>query len=184
MHPIQARSGCQRGILITVFSVAIFWAFCGLPPFCEFFEPSYLRPERPAAQEQGGGCSVDAPVLVDSDDVLWRAVCEIESCNDPSPVTDPGPADEVGIAQIRPIMVEDVNRILELRGAVQRYTLSDRGSPQRSREMWDVFQDHYNRGQSVEVKARSWNGGPRYDRRAITRRRSAEYWKKIQAVME
>lgn len=48
--------------------------------------------------------------------------------------------DCVGIFQIRPIYVKDVNRILK----EERYTNDDRYHPKKSREMFDIIQNHYN----------------------------------------
>jgi len=75
--------------------------------------------------------------------------------------------DAVGILQIRPIMVEEVNRILELQGAVGDYTLEDRWNPQKSRRMctyflayqYDRYVKKHGRAPSMRQLASSWNSG-------------------------
>jgi len=75
--------------------------------------------------------------------------------------------DAVGILQIRPIMVKEVNRILELQGADGIYTLEDRWNPQKSRRMCTYYL-HYQCSQYVKKHGRkptmrqlamSWNSG-------------------------
>ena len=75
--------------------------------------------------------------------------------------------DAVGILQIRPIMVEEVNRILELQGAEGDYTLEDRWNPQKSRRMctyfltyqYDQYVKKHGRPPSMRQLASSWNSG-------------------------
>ena len=89
---------------------------------------------------------------------LWEAVCAVESNGNPRAVGDRG-ADGVyraaGIAQIWAITVKDINRF-----AGTRYTLNDRFDPEKSRQMFRLYTEHYAKGKSDEVKARIWNGGP------------------------
>lgn len=54
--------------------------------------------------------------------------------------------DAVGILQIRPMYVNEVNRIV----GKQRYTLSDRYSVKKSIEMFQIIQEYYNPQHSVE----------------------------------
>lgn len=54
--------------------------------------------------------------------------------------------DAVGILQIRPIYVDEVNRIV----GEQRYTLADRYSVKKSIEMFQIIQEYYNPQHSVE----------------------------------
>jgi hypothetical protein len=89
---------------------------------------------------------------------LWEAICAVESNGNPLAVGDRG-ADGVykaaGIAQIWAITVKDVNRI-----AGTNYTLNDRFNVEKSRAIFQLYTEHYGKGQSDEVKARIWNGGP------------------------
>jgi soluble lytic murein transglycosylase-like protein len=100
---------------------------------------------------------------------LWEAVCRVESSGNPHAVGDGGKA--VGIAQIHPILVKDVNRF-----AGTRYTLNDRFNPAKSKEMFNLYVEHYGKGRSVEFKARIWNGGPQ----GASKRTTLAYWRKIQ----
>jgi hypothetical protein len=45
----------------------------------------------------------------------------------------------VGILQIKPIQVKEINRILTLQKSDKRYTLQDRLSPVKSKEMAHIF---------------------------------------------
>ena len=108
------------------------------------------------------------------DPALVAAVEQVESGGNPRAVGDSGKA--VGILQIQPIMVRDVNRIL----GSQRYSLADRLDPVKSREMFWVYADHYSPGASREVIARRWNLGPKGDRSPAT----VGYWRKVSAALE
>lgn len=88
------------------------------------------------------------------DDKLWKAICWQESKNDPNARN--AKEDAVGILQIRPIMVRDCNRIV----GRNRWTLADRYSVQKSREMWETYLNHYGKNASYFTMACLWNGGP------------------------
>lgn len=107
---------------------------------------------------------------------VMRAIEIVESGCDPLAIGDGGEA--VGILQIHPIMVEDVNRILELNRdtSTERFTIHDRTSRERSEEMFRIYTSHYTPDWDPEKVARRWNGGPRGDRRSSTLR----YWHRVQ----
>ena len=110
---------------------------------------------------------------VDREQQLTRLIAAIEmveSGGKADAVGDGGKA--VGILQIQPVMVEDVNRIL----GEERFTLADRLDVARSREMFRVYTEHYSAGRNDEVMSRRWNGGPRGERKAAT----LKYWHKVQ----
>ena len=65
------------------------------------------------------------------------AVAMVESGGDPCAIGDGGKA--VGILQIHPIMVKDVNRIL----GEDRYSLADRRDVRKSVEVFCVYCLHY-----------------------------------------
>lgn len=67
-----------------------------------------------------------------------------------------------GAMQITPCAVQQCNIILKQRGEKKRYTLNDRFSVQKSREMFVLIQSYYNPTNDVERAIRIWNGGPRY----------------------
>ena len=61
--------------------------------------------------------------------------------------------DAVGILQIRPMYVNEVNRIV----GKQRYTLADRYSVKKSIEMFQIIQEYYNPQHSIEKAIRLHN---------------------------
>lgn len=116
------------------------------------------------------GPYMEASIGHTSMDKLWFAICEVESGGDPNAVNRPEKA--FGVAQIRPIMVDDVNRIL----GEDRYDHADAFNPFLSREMFDVYVGHYFPDGDAETIARGWNGGPRGPKKSATR----PYWEKVQ----
>lgn len=72
----------------------------------------------------------------------------------------------VGVLQMSPVVVKAVNQILQKRGSRKRYTLKDRYSEKKSREMFDIFMSYYNPGNNVEKAIRMWKGGTGYSVRA------------------
>jgi soluble lytic murein transglycosylase-like protein len=102
------------------------------------------------------------------------AIEQVESGGDANAVGDNGLA--VGILQIHPTMVEDVNRIL----GDTVFTLADRLDVERSREMFAVYSNHYTPCGDAEKVARRWNGGPRGDKKRAT----VKYWRKVSKALE
>lgn len=100
---------------------------------------------------------------------LWEAVCTVESGGNALAIGDGGRA--AGVAQIWPITVRDVNRF-----AGTKFTLNDRFSVEKSRQMFNLYVNHYGKGRSDEYKARIWNGGPTGN----TKKSTIAYWHKIQ----
>ncbi len=123
---------------------------------------------------------------------LMVAIAIVESGLDPSPKTDPGPAGEVGILQITPICVKDVNRVLKLKKSKRRYTLEDRESVKKSFEMFKVYILHYvgdpdewqHEREWQRNAARTWNGGPRFTGTPERARNTLYYWKKVRKALE
>ena len=70
--------------------------------------------------------------------------------------------DCVGILQIRPILVTDCNEYLKMKGKKKRYSLNDRLSIEKSKEMFRLYQKRYNPTNNVEKAIRLWNGGCGY----------------------
>ena len=104
---------------------------------------------------------------------LYEALVEQESGGNPHAVGDGGRA--IGVLQIHPIMVRDVNRIL----GYDRWTLEDRWSAAESRAMLEVYLGHYG-ATSYEEAARKWNGGPGGHLKAST----VPYWEKVREALE
>ena len=76
----------------------------------------------------------------------------------------------VGAMQITPILVAECNRILKRRKSKKRFTLKDRFSLAKSKEMFLLIQSFHN----VEKAIRSWNGGFHYSIRTTQR-----YYEKV-----
>lgn len=81
----------------------------------------------------------------------------------------------VGILQIRPIMVNEVNRLLRKQNIKKRYCNKDRWSKTKSIEMFNIVKEYYYKDSSDEVIARCWNGG----RRGYKRKSTIPYWEKV-----
>ena len=75
----------------------------------------------------------------------------------------------VGVLQISPVLVKAVNQVLKAKGSSKRYSLKDRYSERKSREMFEIFMSYYNPSNSVEKAIRMWNGGTGYSVRATQR---------------
>lgn len=127
-------------------------------------------PQPAPLSESGKESVLDVAALV-------YAIGEVESNHNPAAVGRDG---EIGYLQIRPVMVEEVNRILELGGKPPRYTLLDRYSMDRSAEMFYIYSQYWaekNDDPSLEGMARRWNGGPDGHKEDGT----LAYWLKVRA---
>jgi len=84
-----------------------------------------------------------------------------------------------GIAQIRPIYVADVNRIL----GKHVFTNTDRWSINRSRQMFEIYTSfyikHYRLADMPQNRARIHNGGPTGWRKQST----LKYWNDVRRLM-
>ena len=106
---------------------------------------------------------------------VMDAIIQVESEGNPNAVS----GNSVGAMQITPILVKDCNQILQQKKSKKRYTLADRYSVEKSKEMFLLFQSHYNPMNSIEKAIRSWNGGVFYSVRATNR-----YYKKVMNKMK
>lgn len=105
------------------------------------------------------------------------AIIEVESEGNAKAVDKSGKS--CGILQITPILVEECNRILSLKKSSKRYTMNDRFSVKKSKEMFLLFQSFYNPKNSVELAIRSWNGGINY-----TLKGTQKYFEKVMSKMK
>lgn len=116
-----------------------------------------------------------------SSDYDWNpvinAIIAVESEGNAKAVDKSGKS--CGIMQITPILVRECNRILKLRKSPKRYTLRDRFSVRKSKEMFLLFQSFYNPQHNVEQAVRSWNGGMHYTRRGTQR-----YYERVMSKMK
>ncbi len=114
---------------------------------------------------------------IDNREELIEAMAFVESGGNPATIGDINlGTPSVGLLQIRPIMVREVNRILRKQGLDKRFKNSDRSSGEKSIEMFNIWADAYHLKSSYEKMARNWNGGPKGYKKSAT----AHYWKKIQ----
>lgn len=82
--------------------------------------------------------------------------------------------DCVGLLQIRPVLVNDCNEYLKLKKSNKRYTLKDRLNPNKSKEMFILYQKRYNPTNNIEKAIRLWNGGCGY-----SKAKTENYYRKV-----
>ena len=113
-------------------------------------------------------------------DVLYSSIVWVESKGNANAKSKDG---SVGVIQIKPCMVKEVNRICKHKGISKKFTLADRKNPRKSEEMFWIYQEFYHPEinwdslsvADMESLARKWNGGPKGDRKRATRK----YWRKV-----
>ena len=105
---------------------------------------------------------------------VMDAIIQVESEGNPNAVS----GKSAGAMQITPILVEDCNDILKKMKSKKRFTLADRFSVAKSKEMFLLIQMYYNPTNDIEKAIRIWNGGIHYSVRATNR-----YYKKVTALM-
>ena len=115
-------------------------------------------------------------IVTDAD--LLTALIFVESRGNDSAVGDRHLVgnEAVGVLQIRPIMVREVNRICRIIGSPQRFTLKDRFDREKSIHMFMIWKKFHHLNSSPEKVARNWNGGPS----GYKKSRTEKYWKKVE----
>ena len=106
-----------------------------------------------------------------------NAIIEVESEGDANAIDKGGKS--CGCMQITPILVKECNRILELRKSSKRYSMKDRFSVRKSKEMFLLYQSFYNPKNDVELAIRSWNGGINF-----TKRGTQKYYQKVMSKLK
>ena len=106
---------------------------------------------------------------------VMDAIIQVESEGNPNAVS----GNSVGAMQITPILVKDCNNILKKQKSSKRYTMADRYSVAKSKEMFLIIQKYYNPDNNIEKAIRLWNGGVKYSKKATNR-----YYKKVLARMK
>ena len=113
---------------------------------------------------------------IDNRGELIEAMAFVESGGNPEIIGDLDlDAPSVGLLQIRPIMVREVNRILKNQGSEKRFRNRDRKNAEASIEMFNIWADAYHIDSSYEKMARNWNGGPKGYKKLST----THYWVKV-----
>ena len=105
---------------------------------------------------------------------VMNAIIQVESEGNPNARS----GSSCGAMQITPILVRECNNILKRRKSKRRFTLRDRFSISKSKEMFLLIQSYFNPGNNVEKAIRSWNGGMRY-----SVKRTQRYFDKVMKVM-
>lgn len=82
----------------------------------------------------------------------------------------------VGVLQIRPVMVREVNRILKILKIDKKFKMKDRYDREKSIEMFVIWRDFHHPDGDFETIARNWNGGPR----GYLKPKTVKYWMKVQ----
>ena len=159
----------KRVILLSLFP---FMISSGNDPFVE--PPTQPITEQPINEQP----IVITPKPIDD---LINALIYVESRGIDSAIGDKHLGEpSVGVLQLRPIMVREVNRILKIQGKIKRFKLKDRFDRQKSINMFMVWKNWHHPNEDIEKITRNWNGGPR----GYQYKRTLPYWVKIQKQLK
>tara|TARA_R110002124_G_scaffold16486_5_gene70399 strand:- start:1654 stop:2148 length:495 start_codon:yes stop_codon:yes gene_type:complete len=137
-------------------------------------------------QAEGTPTKVKEVTIVEVDtiqaiDSLIEALIFVESRGKEDAVGDTHlGAPSIGVLQIRPIMVREVNRILKKKGVKMRFKLQDRFDRDKSIWMFMIWKDYHHPTDGFEKIARNWNGGPN----GYRFKRTEPYWVKVKKELE
>ena len=106
---------------------------------------------------------------------VMEAIIQVESEGNPKAKS----GNSVGVMQITPILVAECNNILKKKKSKKRYTLSDRYSISKSKEMFLLMQSVYNPLNSIEQAIRAWNGGNHFSVKKTQR-----YFEKVMNLLK
>lgn len=104
-----------------------------------------------------------------------KAIVQVESEGNTRAVK----GNSCGAMQITSILVAECNNILKKRKSKKRYTLRDRFSLEKSKEMFLLMQSHFNPLNDIEKAIRSWNGGNKY-----SVKRTQRYFEKVMKCIQ
>ena len=108
-------------------------------------------------------------------DPVMEAIIQVESSGNPNARS----GSSCGAMQITPILVKECNQILKRKKSKKRFTLRDRFSVAKSKEMFLLIQSYFNPGNNIEKAIRSWNGGMNY-----SVKRTQRYFDKVMKAMK
>jgi hypothetical protein len=106
---------------------------------------------------------------------VMEAIIQVESSGNPNARS----GSSCGAMQITPILVKECNQILKRKKSKKRFTLRDRFSVAKSKEMFLLIQSYFNPGNNIEKAIRSWNGGMNY-----SVKRTQRYFEKVMKAMK
>lgn len=106
---------------------------------------------------------------------VMQAIIQVESCGN----TKAKSGNSCGAMQITPILVKECNNILRKRNSKKRFTLRDRFSLEKSKEMFLLIQSYFNPKNDIERAIRAWNGGNNY-----SVKRTQRYFSKVMKFLE
>lgn len=95
---------------------------------------------------------------------VMDAIIKVESNGNPYAVSPSGKY--VGAMQIAKIVVDDCNEYLKSKKSKKRYTYNDRYDVKKSKEMFILIQERYNKEKNIENAVRIWNGGCNYNKKS------------------
>ena len=101
---------------------------------------------------------------------VMQAIIQVESEGNAKAVK----GNSCGAMQITPILVAECNQILKKCNSKKRFTLRDRFSLAKSKEMFELIQSYFNPLNDIERAIRSWNGGNKY-----SVKRTQRYFEKV-----
>jgi hypothetical protein len=104
-----------------------------------------------------------------------EAIIQVESEGNPKAKS----GSSVGVMQITPILVAECNDILKRRKSKKRFSLADRFSIAKSKEMFLLIQSVHNPLNSIEKAIRAWNGGNHY-----SVKRTQRYFEKVMNLLK
>ena len=106
---------------------------------------------------------------------VMEAIIQVESEGNPKAKS----GNSVGVMQITPILVAECNDILKRKKSKKRFSLSDRFSIAKSKEMFLLIQSVHNPLNSIEHAIRAWNGGNHY-----SVKRTQRYFEKVMKLLK
>lgn len=106
---------------------------------------------------------------------VMEAIIQVESEGNPKAKS----GNSVGVMQITPILVAECNDILKRKKSKKRYSLADRFSIAKSKEMFLLIQSVHNPLNSIEHAIRAWNGGNHY-----SVKRTQRYFEKVMNLLK
>jgi hypothetical protein len=90
------------------------------------------------------------------DQRLLNAIIQVESKGNPNVIN--WKENALGLLQIRPVMLNEVNRILKEQGKNERYTHRDCLDSTKSIQMYWIVQNYWNPANELKRGAIVWNG--------------------------